>query len=634
MVTPTQAILKRPICPSCSKPVRLCLCSRIHNPGLPNSVSVTILQHSFEKKHPLNSARIARLGLKNVKVVTVFDVHFDARFVIRLLDPDLDPNGSKGASFDGGVGSGFCVKSEIVGFNSLEKQRSYGGVIDCDEECSLGNDIGNVSSAQNELGGVEYVENCSVSSGDALLVEQEHEFTSDACTDVKGVFDLETCDRHLEGQSGVDEDTTATTLASLCDADTDFESVEGVTVGNDGPVIMATIGKNGISSLTHTWMPQTHHRNSQFDAISEITEAREALAKGFVVQKLQRQPSKGNVELDEAVEFEVEVPPGSVLLFPSEEAVSASDLERMDIKVKNLIVLDGTWSKAKRMYVENPWLKLLPHLKLNLDKLSLYNEVRVQPKPGFLSTIESIVYALKAVGDSPEGLDNLLDVFESMVEDQRRCKEERISNHNCHFNSNCLAKQRSGLEPAGLAKKTGSRRPLFGGGRTKHFSFVVGKGGVTHNMLDEHHNHWKRASRGCEDLVFRCRLLIWTMFPSTLRNLVHVNVVDRVKETLMTEEVVRLDCTHAGSSYCKRANAKLAPCTLRPLLFKDEQRILWRGKQDQEQDSKCIHRSWRRKLNICFGFVLNFKKISSANASARFLKYLCQNAIFDRLLCT
>ncbi|XP_050368800.1 uncharacterized protein LOC126786878 [Argentina anserina] len=127
-------------------------------------------------------------------------------------------------------------------------------------------------------------------------------------------------------------------------------------------------------------------------------------------------------------EFQVEIPPESVLLLPSKEAVSVSDLEAMEIKVKNLIVLDGTWSEAKRMYVGNPWLKLLPHLRLDLDKLSLYNEVRVQPKPGLLSTIESIVYALKAVGDSPEGLDNLLDVFESMVGDQRRCKEERLSN--------------------------------------------------------------------------------------------------------------------------------------------------------------------------------------------------------------
>ncbi|KAI8571218.1 hypothetical protein RHMOL_Rhmol01G0101800 [Rhododendron molle] len=39
------------------------------------------------------------------------------------------------------------------------------------------------------------------------------------------------------------------------------------------------------------------------------------------------------------------------------------------------------------------------------------------------------VYALKAVGDEAEtdGLDNLLDVFESMVGDQRRCMNERLS---------------------------------------------------------------------------------------------------------------------------------------------------------------------------------------------------------------
>ncbi|XP_062018170.1 uncharacterized protein LOC133734561 [Rosa rugosa] len=444
MVTPTQAISKRPICPSCSKPIRLCLCHRIHNPGLHNSVSVTILQHSFEKNHPLNSARIARLGLKNLKVVTVFDVHFDARFVIRLLDPDLetglDRNGSKGASFDGAVetgetqkvDSGFC-ESEIGGFENSSKQRRCSSVVDCNKQCSFGDDIGDMSSAQNQLGSVDSAENCSTSTGDALLVEQEDEFTSGEFTDGKSVFALETCHKHLDGQSNVDVASTATTLDSLSDehklSDTDFDSVDSVRVSNAGPVITATIGKNGvISSLTHTWMPQTHHKNSHFDTISDTTEAREALAKGFVVQKLQKQPPKGNVELDEAVEFEVQVPPGSVLLFPSKEAVSASDLEALDIKVKNLIVLDGTWSKAKRMYVENPWLKLLPHLRLDLDKLSLYNEVRVQPKPGFLSTIESIVYALKAVGDSPEGLDNLLDVFESMVGDQRRCKEERLSN--------------------------------------------------------------------------------------------------------------------------------------------------------------------------------------------------------------
>ena len=61
----------------------------------------------------------------------------------------------------------------------------------------------------------------------------------------------------------------------------------------------------------------------------------------------------------------------------------------------------------------------LPHLKLDLGKMSLYGEVRNQPRTRCLSTIESILYALKAVGDT-DGLENLLEVFESMVGDQRR----------------------------------------------------------------------------------------------------------------------------------------------------------------------------------------------------------------------
>ncbi|MCH91458.1 hypothetical protein A2U01_0012385 [Trifolium medium] len=95
-------------------------------------------------------------------------------------------------------------------------------------------------------------------------------------------------------------------------------------------------------------------------------------------------------------EFELEVCPGSVQLFPSDKAVSVSDLDYVGFEVKNLIVLDGIWN---------------------------------QPKAGYLSTIESIVFALKAVGigENKKGLDNLLDTFECVVDDQRRCKDERLS---------------------------------------------------------------------------------------------------------------------------------------------------------------------------------------------------------------
>ncbi|PHT43917.1 hypothetical protein CQW23_17942 [Capsicum baccatum] len=113
--------------------------------------------------------------------------------------------------------------------------------------------------------------------------------------------------------------------------------------------------------------------------------------KAFLVKKIQRTLLDGSSEFQEVKEFEVSVPP------------------------------------AKRMYNENPWLKMLPHVRLDVEKLSLYSEVRRQPKAGYLSTIESIVYALKAVGEeNSKGLDHLLDVFESMVVDQRRCKDEGV----------------------------------------------------------------------------------------------------------------------------------------------------------------------------------------------------------------
>lgn len=130
-------------------------------------------------------------------------------------------------------------------------------------------------------------------------------------------------------------------------------------------------------------------------------------------------------------ELESLIPPGVALLYPSDKAIElleplqnlGSDNEQEMKAPCHLIVLDGTWSKAKRIYFENPWLQSLPHYKLSLSSPSLYEGVRKQPKPGCLSTLESIVYALKVLEPDTEGLDGLLEVFDSMVEDQRRCKQ-------------------------------------------------------------------------------------------------------------------------------------------------------------------------------------------------------------------
>ncbi|KAL0399235.1 UNVERIFIED_CONTAM: hypothetical protein Sradi_2266800 [Sesamum radiatum] len=292
---------RRPTCPSCSKPTPICLCNRLRSPALHNSVTVTILQHSLEKKHPLNSTRIATIGLKNVDVITVSDVNFEVRFFIRLLNSGCRTDGVK-----------------------------------CDEDSHL---------------------------FDEMLSEGEN-------TKFVG--------RAISG----------------------MPSEEVALVDSEATAVSFTIGKYGsISSFTNRRMTLDECQDMSFDQLLASDIAVDDVRKGFVVKKLQTQLMEGSNEYKESEEFEIAVPPGSVLLFPSEQSV---DVEAVNFEVKNLIVLDGTWAKAKRMYNENPWLRFLPHIRLNIDKLSLYSEVRHQPRAGYLSTIESIVYAMKAIGEDSE----------------------------------------------------------------------------------------------------------------------------------------------------------------------------------------------------------------------------------------
>ncbi|XP_047149478.1 uncharacterized protein LOC124821606 [Vigna umbellata] len=384
LMSTTQGNSKRPICPSCSKPTRTCLCSRILTPCVQNSVHVTILQHALERKHPLNSTRIARLGLTNLTVATVSDVNFHARFQIRLLDPNCQ-TGLAGNVMNVLLSRPYCEFGDTQ--KLLSEKSSNLSDSDNAQKCGLRNDRGCFldSPTLAEVG-------TQVSTTDGAVVNDEVE--KNAVPPNRGL-------------------------------------TRGVHEHSGRLAINVAIGKYGaISSMSHIWIAQAQCQSPKlsFDNILAYPEASEALSEGFLVKKFQRKQLNGDADLEEECEeFELEVRPGSVLLFPSDKAVNISDLNAIGFEVKNLIVLDGTWAKAKRIYWENPWLNVLPHVKLEVNEASLYSDVRHQPKAGYLSTIESIVFALKAVGENQEGLDGLLYTFESMVGDQRRCKEERLS---------------------------------------------------------------------------------------------------------------------------------------------------------------------------------------------------------------
>lgn len=59
-------ITTRPTCTRCTRPQSHCLCAQI--PCLPNQSQVLVLQHPDESKHPLNTARLAVLGLQQAQL--------------------------------------------------------------------------------------------------------------------------------------------------------------------------------------------------------------------------------------------------------------------------------------------------------------------------------------------------------------------------------------------------------------------------------------------------------------------------------------------------------------------------------------------------------------------------------------
>jgi len=116
------------------------------------------------------------------------------------------------------------------------------------------------------------------------------------------------------------------------------------------------------------------------------------------------------------LEAQVSVPEDAAVLFPHPDAEDLADLPETDWP-STLVVLDGTWSHAKRLYRENPWLKQLRHVKLQPSAPSNYR-IRREPKPEYISTIEAIVEALRIIEPENGRVGELIGAFDRMIDQQ------------------------------------------------------------------------------------------------------------------------------------------------------------------------------------------------------------------------
>ena len=113
------------------------------------------------------------------------------------------------------------------------------------------------------------------------------------------------------------------------------------------------------------------------------------------------------------------------VLYPGDEVINLSSgvcPERFGPKKKQFIVIDGTWSCAKKMMRLSTTLHDLPRVSFSTDRESEF-KIKHQPLPGCLSTVESIhqvILELNRLGfEKSQGREeNLMEVFRHTVNQQ------------------------------------------------------------------------------------------------------------------------------------------------------------------------------------------------------------------------
>ncbi len=87
-----------------------------------------------------------------------------------------------------------------------------------------------------------------------------------------------------------------------------------------------------------------------------------------------------------------------------------------------LLVIDGTWRKARKILHLNPWLLALPRLSLPPQLPSLYR-IRQAEKDGQLSTLEAVCHALDSLNQAPEQCAKLLQAFAGYQQQLQKLRE-------------------------------------------------------------------------------------------------------------------------------------------------------------------------------------------------------------------
>jgi DTW domain-containing protein len=111
------------------------------------------------------------------------------------------------------------------------------------------------------------------------------------------------------------------------------------------------------------------------------------------------------------------------LLYPGQSKPAGE--RSVQVCPRTLVVLDGTWRQTRKMLRRLPELARFPRFSVSLDaNHESRDRLREPPRPGALSTLESIAEALRQL-ESPSAGQRLLDLHQQFVARTRHARGQR-----------------------------------------------------------------------------------------------------------------------------------------------------------------------------------------------------------------
>ena len=113
----------------------------------------------------------------------------------------------------------------------------------------------------------------------------------------------------------------------------------------------------------------------------------------------------------------------TLLIYPAKDALTChlgwertSDESHQSLKDSDLVLLDGTWQQAQKIFNKSPYLHSLKKLHLITQRPSQYTLRRNQVEGG-LCTVETVIEILRSVGHL-QSAEVLQDSFEEFLAQQ------------------------------------------------------------------------------------------------------------------------------------------------------------------------------------------------------------------------